>query len=82
MSIVRTRLDRLERQIGVAHEPSLLIVAREGSDPEVLRALLAEKGIDPDNPRHTVVFIIRYMLEGDCAEKHYKAEILSITEQK
>lgn len=83
MSILRTRLGRLERQIG-SHGIGKLIVARSGPDTDELNAMLADQGIDCDDPRHTVV-ILRTIFEdqdGGVAPKQMQTEILSITEMK
>jgi hypothetical protein len=84
MTAVKTRLDRLERQMGGANGPGLFVVARCGADDDELNVLLAERGIDPDDPRHTVV-VLQSIFEdrdGGIAPKQGPAEILSITEQK
>ena len=83
MRIVRARLDRLERLIG-SHGAGKLIVARCGLDTDELNAMLADRGIDCDDPRHTVV-ILQTLFEdrdGGIAPKQAQAEILSITELK
>lgn len=83
MSIVRARLDRLEKQMG-SHRAGKLIVARCGPDTDELNAMLADQGIDCDDPRHTVV-ILQTLFEdrdGGIAAKQGQAEILSITELK
>lgn len=83
MSAVKTRLDKLERQMGT-NGPGLLVAARCGPDTTELNALLAERGIDPDDPRHTVV-ILQNIFEdrdGDIAAEQMPAEILYVMEQK
>lgn len=84
MSIVRARLDRLEKQMGGMHGPGLLVVARCGPGTEELDALLAGKGIDSDDPKHTVVLLRSYFedRDGGIARDQMPAEILSITEKK
>lgn len=82
MTVVKARLDRLEKQMGSPNGPGLLVAARCGPDTEGLDTLLAERGIDPDDPRHTVV-ILQNIFEdrdGRIAPKQMRAEILSVTE--
>lgn len=83
MNAVRTRLDRLEKQIGI-HGTGKLVVARCGPDTDELDTLLADRGIDRDDPTHTVV-ILQNIFEdrdGGIAPKQMPAEILSIMEMK
>lgn len=83
MNTVKARLDRLEKQIG-AHGAGKLIVVRAGPSDEEMHTLLAQNGIDHDDPRHTVV-ILRTLFEdreGGLSQQQIKAEILSITELK
>lgn len=84
MTAVKARLDRLERQIGGINGPGLLVVARCSPDTDELDTLLADRGIDRDDPRHTVV-ILQNIFEdrdGGIAPKQMPAEILSIMEMK
>lgn len=84
MNAVRSRLDKLEKQMGGANGPGLLVAARCGPDETALDALLAERGIDPDDPRHTIV-ILQTIFEdrdGGIAPRQMPAEILYVMEQK
>lgn len=83
MSAVKTRLDKLERQMG-ANGSGLLVVARCGPDEKEINALLSSRDIDPADPRHTVV-ILQNIFEdrdGDIAAEQMPAEILYVMERK
>lgn len=78
MLAVKSRLARLEKQIGAAS--GLLVVVKAGPSDDEIPSLLSEHGIDPDNPNHQII-ILRTLYEdksGELASDQPKAKILHI----
>ncbi|OJU52368.1 MAG: hypothetical protein BGO03_11970 [Mesorhizobium sp. 61-13] len=76
MLAVKSRLARLEKQIGAAS--GLLVVVKAGPSDDEVSSLLSERGIDPDNPNHQII-ILRTLYEdksGRLAPDQPKAGIL------
>ena len=58
MQAIRSRLAKLERRAGVTNSPGMYAVVKSyGQSDDELNALLASKGIDPQDPRHQVVIL-------------------------
>ncbi|MGE0281204.1 MAG: hypothetical protein AB7P20_11425 [Rhizobiaceae bacterium] len=68
---LRNRLDRLERQAGIAANPGLFIVVTAATEDDVHEALLA-KGIDPHDPCHMVVHLQRHIVDPDGTSTIYQ----------
>lgn len=83
MSIIRTRLDKLERQIG-DKETGKMVVVRAGPSNDDVDAALADIGIDADDQKHQVV-ILRTLFEdqnGELAGIQPKAKILYVMDRR
>lgn len=77
MNPVKARLVRLEKQIGV-QDAGKLVVVRAGPLDDEVEALLAEKGIDADDPRNLIV-VLKTVFEdrdGEIPPNQFTAEIL------